>query len=77
MRSASVTGRPAGATRRSVRPERLAGQELHHDEPGVAVAVEVVEAHYVRMRDGLRLAELALQARDALRDARAAPGAAA
>ena len=49
------------------RPERLAGQQLHHDEPGVAVAIEVVEPHHVRMRNGLRLAELALQARDALR----------
>ena len=47
------------------RAERLARQVFHDDEPGAAIAIDVEETDDIRVHDGLCLAELALQARDA------------
>ncbi len=51
-------------------------KQLHDDEPGPVIAVEIVEPHDIRVRRGLGLAELALQAGDAARFALAVPAAA-
>ena len=49
------------------RPERLARKQFHDDEPGAALAIEVVKTDDVRVRNRLCLPEFPLQARDVLR----------
>ncbi len=47
--------------------EQLAFEQLHHDEVRVAVAIEIEHARDVRVRQGLRLMELALQCGERVR----------
>ncbi len=47
--------------------EQLAFEQLHHDEVRVAVAIEIEHADDVRMRQRLRLMELALQRSERVR----------
>ena len=57
----------AALARREQLAERTAAQQLHREKRGIAVAIEFVHSHDVRMREGLQMLKLTAQLEEQLR----------